>query len=125
MKQFFLIYIFSTIPPLIIYLISIYGFDNCDVHLGCFGLFSVFSIYVLVWGLLGGAGFIIFSVLTKSSVKGRVLPYKYLATLGLLIGASHFIVQLNIENFLVILPVPILLSWFCSSVLFHLSAKQV
>ena len=110
---------------MLVYLVSIYGFDNCDVHLGCFGLFSVFSIYVLVWGLLGGIGFIISSVLTKSSVKGKDLSLKYLATLGLLIGASHFIVQFNIENFLVMLPVPLFLSWLCSSVLYHLSERQV
>ena len=90
-----------------------------------FWLFSVFSIYVLVWGLLGGVGFIISCVLTKSSVKGIDLPFKYLASLGLIIGVSHFVVQLNIDNFLVMLTIPILLSSFCSSVLFHISAKQV
>ncbi len=94
------------------------------MHLGCFGLFSVFSIYVLVWGLLGGVGFIISCVLTKSSGKGIDLPFKYLATLGLIIGVSHFVAQLNVDNFLAMLPIPILLSWFCSSVLFHITAKQ-
>jgi hypothetical protein len=125
LKQFFLIYIFSSIPPLFIYLVSIYGLGNCDVHLGCFGLFSVFSMYVLVWSLLGGVGFVIASVLAKSSMARVSFPLKYLAGLGFLIGTSHFIVQLNIENFLVMLPIPVLLSCFCSFILYQSLAKQV
>jgi len=125
LKQFLLIFIISSVPPLFIYWVGIYAFDNYAAHLGYFGLFSVFSIHVLVWGLLGGVGFVISSILTKHSLKGRKLPFKYLAILGLLIGTSHFLVQLNIENFLVMLPLAVLISWFCSSILYHLLARQV
>ena len=125
LKQFLLIFIIYSVPPLLIYWFCMYAIDNYDTHLGDFGLFSVFSIHVLVWGLLGGIGFVISSVFTKHFLKYRKLPFKYLAILGLLIGTSHLLVQLNIENFLVMLPLAVLISWFCSSIMYHLLARQL
>jgi len=119
LKRFFIFIICSSIPAFCIYLISIYGFDNCDVHLGCFSLFTLFCTYVLVWSFLGYIGFIF----AKSSSKKVNLPYKYLALLGLIIGLSHFLVQINIGYFLVMLPLPVLLSWLGSSALYRLQEK--
>lgn len=125
LKQFILIIIIASIPPMFIYWLGIYAFDNYSAHLGYFGIFSVFSIHVFMWGLLGGIGFVISSALTKHSLKDRKLPFKCIAILGLLIGTSHFLVQLNIEKFLVMLPLAVFISWFYSAILYHFFAIQV
>jgi hypothetical protein len=122
LKNFLLIYIFSVIPSLIIYLVSIYGFDNCDTHLGCFGLFSVFSIYVFVWGFVGGLGVIASTFFTKASFTIN-LPLKCLVILGLIIGCSHFIVQLNIENSISLLPLSFLIAFCVNLFMSHLVTK--
>jgi preprotein translocase subunit Sss1 len=106
-------------PAFCIYLISIYGFDNCDVHLGCFSLFTLFCTYVLVWSVLGYIGF----VLTRKSSKEEYFPYKNVALLGFIIGLSHFLVQINIGYFLIMLPLPVLLSWLGGLWLYRLKEK--
>ncbi|WOT04386.1 hypothetical protein [Shewanella youngdeokensis] len=123
MKQFFLIFIMSSIPPFLIYWVGINTFDNYAAHLGYFSLFPVFSIHALVWGLLGGGGFIISSFVTKQSLNNKKFSFKHLAILGLLIGTSHFIAQFNIEYFLAMLPLPVLISWLCSSVCYKFIDK--
>ncbi|MGF1698482.1 hypothetical protein L4C54_22840 [Vibrio lamellibrachiae] len=123
MKQFFLIFVISSTPPLLIYWVGINAFSNYTGHLGYFGLFPVFSTHVLIWGLLGGSGFAISSVLAKHSLKYQRLPFKNLAILGLLIGTSHIITQLNIEYFLTMLPLSLFISWVFSSFLYQFCGK--
>ncbi len=118
LKKYFVIYIFSFVSSLIFSLISLLDMNNCDEYFGCFGAVSLFSIYLVLWCFLGCVGYFIASVFFK--LRGIITkPTKEQhATLGLVIGISNFVVFLHIEHLLILLWVPISLSFLYSLVLF-------
>lgn len=125
MKPFLFVFIVSSTLPLFIYWVGFYTFNSYGDHLGYFGIFSVFLIHVLVWSLLGGLGFFVYVVFAKHFLKVSQLPFKYLAILGLLIGVSHLLAQLNIRYFIEVIPLATVMSLLYCFILHYLVARQV
>ena len=98
--------------------------DNCDVHLGCFGTISLFSIYLMFWCFLGWVGYYIATVFFKLGGVMNEPSKKHHAILGGVIGISSFVVQLNIEYYLILLLVPVSLSFLYSLVLYTSVAEK-